>query len=253
MTYGETLPTAVHSNSTVSPTLDTGIDSKRTGKVIGNFTNPPTTRSPSRIKKITISPKNASLSSKNISVPPKTVAVLKSTKAYIKKIDFFFHNVTLRNKTNDKETVINLNETNTSEPSNVTESQLLINSSFSEVPHTDNLTYLQEEVNSIQNMEKIELEEVDEKKEGTEALGSNLSAAGITGISLGCVVIVGILCGVSYFIYHNRGFNRPQVLNDHCSNPDSSGYIDDASVRVSKYWFFFLLRTHPLAFISLLF
>ncbi|KAJ3622926.1 hypothetical protein MTP99_019195 [Tenebrio molitor] len=64
-----------------------------------------------------------------------------------------------------------------------------------------------------------------------DEMSGNLTAAGITGITLGCVVIVGVICGVSYFLYRNRGFNRPQVLNDRCSNPDSSGYIDDASVR----------------------
>lgn len=57
---------------------------------------------------------------------------------------------------------------------------------------------------------------------------------------LGCVVMVGVLSGISYFIYRNRGFNRPQVLNDRCSNPDSSGYIDDASVRVSMCFFCFV-------------
>lgn len=62
---------------------------------------------------------------------------------------------------------------------------------------------------------------------------SNLSAAGITGITVGCIGIVGIVCGVSFIVYNrNRGLNRPQVLNDRCSNPDSSGYIDDASIRV---------------------
>lgn len=59
----------------------------------------------------------------------------------------------------------------------------------------------------------------------------NFSAAGITGITMACVVVVGLVCAVSYFLYRNRGFIRPQVLNDHCSNPDSSGYLDDASVR----------------------
>lgn len=48
-------------------------------------------------------------------------------------------------------------------------------------------------------------------------------------------MVVGIICGVTFFLYRNQGFNRPQVLNDRCSNPDSSGYIDDASVRVSSY------------------
>lgn len=63
---------------------------------------------------------------------------------------------------------------------------------------------------------------------------NNLSAAGITGITVGCIGIVGIVCGVSFIMYRNRGLNRPQVLNDRCSNPDSSGYIDDASIRVTK-------------------
>lgn len=61
---------------------------------------------------------------------------------------------------------------------------------------------------------------------------NNLSAAGITGITVGCIGIVGIICSVSFVVYRNRGLNRPQVLNDRCSNPDSSGYIDDASIRV---------------------
>lgn len=127
------------------------------------------------------------------------------------------------------------NETFVAEPSNVTESQLLINSSFSRVPHTDNLTYMQEDMNSDQSMENTGMREADERAGSVTVMESQLSAAGITGITLGCVVVVGILCGISYFMYHNRGFNRPQVLNDHCSNPDSSGYIDDASVRVSCY------------------
>lgn len=68
--------------------------------------------------------------------------------------------------------------------------------------------------------------------EREEARG-NLSAAGITGITMACVSVVGIICAVSFIVYRNRGFNRPQVLNDRCSNPDSSAYIDDASIRVS--------------------
>lgn len=81
-------------------------------------------------------------------------------------------------------------------------------------------------------MEKMDTEGCEDDE--MEVIGNNLSVAGITGITLGCVVVVGVICGVSYFMYHIRGFNRPQVLNDHCSNPDSSGYIDDASVRVSN-------------------
>lgn len=59
----------------------------------------------------------------------------------------------------------------------------------------------------------------------------HLSAAGIAGITLGCVSLIGIISVISFILYRNRGFNRPQVLSDHCSNLDSSGYIDDTSVR----------------------
>ncbi|KAK9890402.1 hypothetical protein WA026_010494 [Henosepilachna vigintioctopunctata] len=89
--------------------------------------------------------------------------------------------------------------------------------------------YLGNETNfndsQLLNSERIGIEEMEGETSG------NLSAAGITGISLGCVIIVGVFCSISYFFYHNRGFNRPQVLNDRCSNPDSSGYLDDTSVR----------------------
>lgn len=78
-----------------------------------------------------------------------------------------------------------------------------------------------------------ELDYTDERN----ATQNNLSAAGITGITVGCIGIVGIICGVSFVIYRNRGLNRPQVLNDRCSNPDSSGYIDDASIRVLTFAF----------------
>lgn len=64
-----------------------------------------------------------------------------------------------------------------------------------------------------------------------EAPTSSLTAAGITGITLGCVSIIGVICAVSFIMYRNYGFNRLQVLNDRCSNPDSSGYIDDSTVR----------------------
>lgn len=59
-----------------------------------------------------------------------------------------------------------------------------------------------------------------------------ISAAGIVGITLGCITIIASVIFVSFVVYRNRGLNRPQVLNDHCSNLDSSGYIDDASIRV---------------------
>ncbi|XP_017785456.1 PREDICTED: uncharacterized protein LOC108568727 isoform X2 [Nicrophorus vespilloides] len=64
----------------------------------------------------------------------------------------------------------------------------------------------------------------------TETTGT-LTGAGITGITLGCVTLVGLILLISFLLYRNRGLNRPQVLSDRSSNLDSSGYIDDNSVR----------------------
>lgn len=38
---------------------------------------------------------------------------------------------------------------------------------------------------------------------------------------------------VSFILYRRQYLNKPQTLNDKCSNPDSSGYIDDSTLRVS--------------------
>jgi hypothetical protein len=38
---------------------------------------------------------------------------------------------------------------------------------------------------------------------------------------------------VSFVLYRRQFLNKPQTLNDKCSNPDSSGYIDDSTLRVS--------------------
>ena len=42
-----------------------------------------------------------------------------------------------------------------------------------------------------------------------------------------------IIGAVSFILYRRRFLNKPQTLNDKCSNPDSSGYIDDSTLRVS--------------------
>ncbi|KAG5862985.1 hypothetical protein JTB14_034518 [Gonioctena quinquepunctata] len=206
------LSASQYSSSTVLPAVITSGDLQST-EVLRGSTSPPTTSVlPITIKNTTI-PKNTSFSKLG---------------KLLKKNDFIFQNTTMKNRTKEdkvKETVINVME-------NVTDNQLFINASFTAINRTDNLTYLEEEVNfnqsSIQNSERLGVEVEDDE---VHSSGGNLSAAGITGITLGCVVTVGLLSGISYFVYRNRGFNRPQVLNDRCSNPDSSGYIDDASVR----------------------
>ncbi|XP_044256692.1 uncharacterized protein LOC123006340 isoform X2 [Tribolium madens] len=183
---------------------------QRTGKAIGiSSLNPPINNNPS----------NSSM---------QNISTSKNQKPSLNKFDFMYSNMTKQNTTNkfyfpSKETtVINQNITDIS--LNITDNQMLINSSFSAINHTDNFNY-SNDTNYNQSL-LLTSEKITEKDEDVTG---NLSAAGITGITLGCVVIVGIICGVSYFLYRNRGFNRPQVLNDRCSNPDSSGYIDDAS------------------------
>ncbi|XP_026274663.1 mucin-5AC [Frankliniella occidentalis] len=61
--------------------------------------------------------------------------------------------------------------------------------------------------------------------------GGGLDAGSITGIVLGIVVFAGLVGTVSFVLYRRRYINKPQTLNDKCSNPDSSGYIDDSTLR----------------------
>ncbi|XP_049804395.1 skin secretory protein xP2-like isoform X3 [Schistocerca nitens] len=58
-----------------------------------------------------------------------------------------------------------------------------------------------------------------------------MDAASITGIALGIVVFSSLVGAVSFVMYRRRYLNKPQTLNDKCSNPDSSGYIDDSTLR----------------------
>jgi len=53
----------------------------------------------------------------------------------------------------------------------------------------------------------------------------------ISGISMGTVVILGLVAGGGYVVYRHRLWNKPQTLSDKCSNADSSGYIDDSTLR----------------------
>jgi hypothetical protein len=48
-------------------------------------------------------------------------------------------------------------------------------------------------------------------------------------------VLLNIIGAVSFVLYRRRFLNKPQTLNDKCSNPDSSGYIDDSTLRVSAH------------------
>ncbi|XP_056646270.1 uncharacterized protein LOC130451336 isoform X1 [Diorhabda sublineata] len=215
----KTSSSITHSNGTTLPPFNISQNLNYLN-VTGGLTNPPTRSTPTVRAKSTPALKNTSYGKYNKTSQRKTEFLyVNTTTKYTKKGD--------RDKVKEKfkESVINISE-------KITDNQILINNSFNAINRNDNLTYFETDVNlnqsSIQTSESFGAEEV---KEHISFSDSDLSAAGITGITLGCVVIVGILSGISYFIYRYRGFNRPQVLNDRCSNPDSSGYLDDASVR----------------------
>ncbi|KAG7310368.1 hypothetical protein JYU34_003142 [Plutella xylostella] len=53
----------------------------------------------------------------------------------------------------------------------------------------------------------------------------------IAGISFAALVLVALAGSTAFVLYRRRYLNKPQTLNDKCSNPDSSGYLDDSTIR----------------------
>ncbi|XP_053983190.1 uncharacterized protein LOC128878744 isoform X2 [Hylaeus volcanicus] len=61
---------------------------------------------------------------------------------------------------------------------------------------------------------------------------STVDIAAITGSCLLTVVLLSTMGSLGFIMYRRRYLNPPQTLNsDKCSNPDSSGYIDDSTIR----------------------
>ncbi|KAK6618028.1 hypothetical protein RUM44_002470 [Polyplax serrata] len=58
-----------------------------------------------------------------------------------------------------------------------------------------------------------------------------MNAGSVTGITLGILVTFALFGAISFVLYRRRYLNKPQVLHEKCSNLDSSGYIDDASLK----------------------
>lgn len=54
----------------------------------------------------------------------------------------------------------------------------------------------------------------------------------IAGISFAALVLAALAGSTAFVLYRRRYLNKPQTLNDKCSNPDSSGYLDDSTIRV---------------------
>lgn len=72
---------------------------------------------------------------------------------------------------------------------------------------------------------------------------SGLDAAAVAGICFGTLVLLALAGATSFVLYRRRYLNKPQTLNDKCSNPDSSGYIDDSTIRVSLSFFALFSRS----------
>nr|XP_012229136.1 PREDICTED: uncharacterized protein LOC105676102 isoform X2 [Linepithema humile] len=72
----------------------------------------------------------------------------------------------------------------------------------------------------------------DNAEEQGSAGTSVAGIAAITGSCLATVALLSTMGSLGFIIYRRRYLNPPQTLNsDKCSNPDSSGYIDDSTIR----------------------
>ncbi|XP_017763415.1 PREDICTED: uncharacterized protein LOC108553143 isoform X2 [Eufriesea mexicana] len=71
-----------------------------------------------------------------------------------------------------------------------------------------------------------------ENSKQESASRSTVDIAAITGSCLATVVLLSTMGSLGFIMYRRRYLNPPQTLNsDKCSNPDSSGYIDDSTIR----------------------
>ncbi|XP_050314156.1 uncharacterized protein LOC126748760 isoform X2 [Anthonomus grandis grandis] len=211
--FSHTLLATLHSNSTIQlPTTKLNVSENSSQEII-----PPKNLSPVVLRNITQYARNEST---------------RMPRQFLRRLGAFpSNNVPIKinasdsNNTTIKDFVAVINNTFSDRlDTNFTD----FNHNASSNNHTENITYLGEEFGFNHSFIQSERIGIEEPAENDDNLG-NLSAAGITGITVGCIVIVGVICGASFFVYQYQGFNRPQVLNDRCSNPDSSGYIDDAS------------------------
>lgn len=67
-----------------------------------------------------------------------------------------------------------------------------------------------------------------------------MDTGAIAGISFAALVLSALAGSTAFVLYRRRYLNKPQTLNDKCSNPDSSGYLDDSTIRVCKVFILFM-------------
>lgn len=68
----------------------------------------------------------------------------------------------------------------------------------------------------------------------------DMDMGAIAGISFAALVLAALAGSTAFVLYRRRYLNKPQTLNDKCSNPDSSGYLDDSTIRVCTFFTSFL-------------
>ncbi|XP_013177442.1 PREDICTED: integumentary mucin C.1 [Papilio xuthus] len=61
--------------------------------------------------------------------------------------------------------------------------------------------------------------------------GNRMDTGAIAGISFAALALTALAGSTGFVLYRRRYLNKPQTLNDKCSNPDSSGYLDDSTIR----------------------
>ncbi|XP_074111754.1 LOW QUALITY PROTEIN: uncharacterized protein LOC141535616 [Cotesia typhae] len=81
---------------------------------------------------------------------------------------------------------------------------------------------------SQDNIEEIESENID----SISVQSATFDIAVITGSCLAMVVFLSAMISFGFIMYRRKYLNPPQTLNsDKCSNPDTSGYIDDSTIQ----------------------
>ncbi|XP_041975217.1 uncharacterized protein LOC121730298 [Aricia agestis] len=92
-----------------------------------------------------------------------------------------------------------------------------------EKPLSLETTFLQTRVPDVESSRRV-------VQAGSVASGG-LDAGAIAGISLATLAAATLAASTALVLYRRRYLNKPQTLNDKCSNPDSSGYLDDSTIR----------------------
>ncbi|KAL4703723.1 hypothetical protein ACJJTC_016730 [Scirpophaga incertulas] len=72
---------------------------------------------------------------------------------------------------------------------------------------------------------------VESSKRVNEPSEGEMDMGAIAGISFAALVLAALAGSTAFVLYRRRYLNKPQTLNDKCSNPDSSGYLDDSTIR----------------------